>query len=55
MFALVGVILLITSGVGTGVWACLAGVALGGIGLFVVHLQREAARRGSRGAQRGLS
>ncbi|MDN5749429.1 MAG: DUF2530 domain-containing protein [Pseudonocardia sp.] len=38
------------------VWfaTCLAGAVLGGIGYGVFSWQRAAARRGSRGAQRGL-
>jgi hypothetical protein len=34
------------------VWTCLSGWVLGLIGLFIVHWQRGAARRGSRSAQR---
>jgi hypothetical protein len=34
--------------------ACLTGGGLGLLGLAVMHWQRRAARRGSRGAQRGL-
>ncbi|OLT10754.1 hypothetical protein BJF78_05600 [Pseudonocardia sp. CNS-139] len=33
---------------------CLAGMALGGLGWCIYLSQRAAARRGSRGAQRGL-
>ena len=36
------------------VWTCLAGGLLGLVGFTVMYLQRRAARRGSRAAQRGL-
>ncbi|MQA07314.1 MAG: DUF2530 domain-containing protein [Pseudonocardiaceae bacterium] len=35
-------------------WTCAAGWGLGLVGLAVMHWQRSAARRGSRGAQTGL-
>ncbi len=39
---------------GTWMWSCLVGGLLGLLGFAVMHLQRGAARRGSRGAQRNL-
>ena len=36
------------------VWACVIGVLLGFVGFTVMFLQRRAALRGSKGAQRGL-
>lgn len=36
-------------------WTCVAGVALGVVGYGIFRWQRSAARRGSRGAWRGLS
>jgi hypothetical protein len=35
-------------------WTCVAGVALGFLGLGIITWQRAASRRGSKGAQRGL-
>ena len=37
------------------VWTCLAGGLLGLVGFTVMYLQRRAALRGSKGAQRGLT
>ncbi len=39
---------------GVGFATCVAGAVLGGIGWGVFRWQRAAARRGARGAQRGL-
>lgn len=36
------------------VWTCLVAGLLGLIGLTMIHLQRTAAQRGSRGSQQGL-
>jgi fatty acid desaturase len=35
-------------------WTCAVGVLLGFVGFTVSHLQRHAAQRGAKGAQRGL-
>ncbi|MGH3832690.1 MAG: DUF2530 domain-containing protein [Pseudonocardiaceae bacterium] len=48
------VVLLIVGGPPTWIWACLTGGLLGLIGFVMIHWQRNAARRGSRGAQRDL-
>ncbi|HEY2765093.1 MAG TPA: DUF2530 domain-containing protein [Pseudonocardiaceae bacterium] len=37
------------------VWSCVIGGLLGFVGFTVMFLQRRAARRGSKGAQRGLT
>jgi hypothetical protein len=39
---------------GIWLWTCVAGVALGFIGMGIIAWQRAAARRGSKGAQRGI-
>lgn len=52
---LAAVVLLGTGGPARWVWACLVGGLLGLVGFLVMHLQRSAARRGSRLAQRGLA
>ncbi|HZS20159.1 MAG TPA: DUF2530 domain-containing protein [Pseudonocardiaceae bacterium] len=46
--------LLVSGGPAEWIWACLAGGLLGIIGLGMIHWQRRAVQRGSRGAQRGL-
>lgn len=48
------VVLLVTDRSPDWMWTCLAAGLLGLIGLAMIHLQRNAARRGSRGAQRGV-
>ena len=48
------VVFLITGAPASWVWTCLIGVLLGFVGFTVMHLQRSAARRGSRLAQKGL-
>lgn len=57
-FVLFCVLLVAVLGFGSGssllLWTCAAGWGLGLIGLGVMHWQRSAARRGSRGAQTGL-
>ncbi|WP_245975796.1 DUF2530 domain-containing protein [Amycolatopsis palatopharyngis] len=47
-------VLLLTGVTGLWLWTTLAGGALGLLGLAVMAWQRSAAKRGSRGAQRGL-
>ena len=46
----------VVSGRPLGIWflTCLVGAGLGAVGYSVFAWQRTAARRGSRGAQRGL-
>lgn len=46
------VVLLVVGGPSPWLWACVVGVALGGIGLSVLALQRRAVARGSKGAQK---
>ncbi|MGH2843055.1 MAG: DUF2530 domain-containing protein [Solirubrobacteraceae bacterium] len=48
------VVLLIVGEPPVWIWACLTGGLLGLIGFVMIHWQRSAARRGSRGAQRDL-
>ena len=36
------------------IWTCLAGLALGAVGYGIFRWQRSAARRGVKGAQKGL-
>lgn len=48
------VVLLITGAPASWVWTCVIGGMLGFVGFTVMYLQRRAARRGSRLAQRGL-
>lgn len=48
------VVLLAGGGPASWVWTCLVGGLLGVAGFTVMHLQRNAARRGSRLAQKGL-
>lgn len=48
------VVLLVVNRSTDWVWTCLVGGLLGLIGLTMISLQRHAARRGSRSAQRGL-
>lgn len=48
------VVLLVADRSTDWVWACLVGGLLGLLGLTMITLQRNAARRGSRSAQRGL-
>ncbi|HSZ31629.1 MAG TPA: DUF2530 domain-containing protein [Pseudonocardiaceae bacterium] len=47
-------VLLLTGGPPAWIWACLTGGLLGLIGFAMIHWQRSAARRGSRGAQRDV-
>ena len=59
LWLLAAVVLLVAALLGwrpLDIWftACLAGVALGGMGYGIYTWQRAAARRGSRGAQPGL-
>lgn len=49
------VVLIATGGPAGWVWTCLVGGLLGLVGFLVMYLQRSAARRGSRLAQRGLT
>lgn len=54
-FVAAAVVFLTTDPPATGTVAtCLTGGGLGLLGFWIMHLQRSAARRGSRGAQRGL-
>lgn len=51
----VAAVLLLVAGAPMGwVWTCLIGGMLGFVGFTVMYLQRSAAQRGSRLAQRGL-
>ena len=47
-------VLLIAGGPPAWVGACLTGGLLGLLGFVMIHAQRSAARRGTRGAQEGL-
>nr|WP_216217646.1 DUF2530 domain-containing protein [Amycolatopsis aidingensis] len=47
-------VLLLTGQDGVWLWTTLAGWILGAIGFGIMAWQRAAARRGTRGAQRGL-
>lgn len=47
-------VLLIAGGPPVWIGACLAGSLLGLLGFVMIHAQRTAARRGTRGAQQGL-
>ncbi|MBV8992450.1 MAG: DUF2530 domain-containing protein [Pseudonocardiales bacterium] len=47
-------VLLVSGGPATWIWACLTGGLLGFIGFGMIHWQRRAAKRGHRGAQQGL-
>lgn len=48
------VVFLLTGAPVSWVWTCLIGGLLGFVGFTVMYLQRNAARRGSRLAQKGL-
>ncbi|HKR48085.1 MAG TPA: DUF2530 domain-containing protein [Pseudonocardiaceae bacterium] len=48
-------VLLITDGPSGWTGACVVGGLLGLLGFVMIHMQRSAARRGARYAQRGLS
>ncbi|HEX2297113.1 MAG TPA: DUF2530 domain-containing protein [Pseudonocardiaceae bacterium] len=48
------VVFLVIGAPASWVWTCLFGVLLGFVGFTVMYLQRNAARRGSRLAQKGL-
>jgi hypothetical protein len=56
----VGFVVLFVLRLGSGkppavwLWTCMAGVALGFIGMGIIAWQRAAARRGSKSAQRGI-
>ncbi|MQA16174.1 MAG: DUF2530 domain-containing protein [Pseudonocardiaceae bacterium] len=51
----IGAVVLGIAGIGGDwVWTCVTGGGLGLLGLVVIEWQRRSARRGSRGAQRGL-
>jgi hypothetical protein len=48
------VVLLVAGGPPVWIWACLTGGLLGLSGFAMIHWQGNAARRGTRGAQRDL-
>ncbi|MGH3942842.1 MAG: DUF2530 domain-containing protein [Pseudonocardiaceae bacterium] len=48
------VVLLLAGGTSRWTYACVVGGLLGLLGLTMIYLQRRAAQRGSRTAQRGL-
>lgn len=50
----VAVVFLIADGASRWTWTCVVGGLLGLLGLMMIYLQRRAAQRGSRTAQRGL-
>lgn len=55
VWAIAAVVLALTGAPASWVWTCVAGIGLGVVGYGVMAWQRSAARRGSRGAQRGLT
>ncbi|WP_018334181.1 DUF2530 domain-containing protein [Actinomycetospora chiangmaiensis] len=46
------IVLAVVGGSGPWLWACVVGIALGGVGLGVLGLTRRANARGSKGAQK---
>lgn len=48
------VVALLIGAEGIWAWSFLTGAGLGLVGFAIMHWQRRAARRGSRGAQQGL-
>lgn len=55
LWAVAAVALLVTGGTGPAVATCVCGAVLGGLGHALFRWQRNAARRGTRGAQDGLT
>ncbi|MGH3765249.1 MAG: DUF2530 domain-containing protein [Pseudonocardiaceae bacterium] len=48
------IVLLVTGGPAAWLWPCLTGGLLGFIGFAMIHWQRSAALRGTRGARKDL-